>query len=111
VATADSVPFASTGHLAIFGVGLVEKLAGEGDDSLCGFAVGDPGAFRAGGGCVVDDGAASVGGRGGGSEALLGELLCPAICMPGKWEGLLVVVGIARVVGVDERGRGECAAF
>lgn len=110
MSTADSVPFASAGHPTVFGVWLGEELAGKRDDGLCGVSARDPGAFRAGR-RVVDDGAASVGRGGGCSGSLLGKLLCLAVRVP--WEGIGLVIGIARVVGAGEgaAGEGECTTL
>ena len=91
VATPNPMPFTSAGHPAVFGVRVVEELAGERYDSLSRVPAGDPGAFGAAG-CVVDGGAAPVGRGCGGSGAFLGELLGLAICVPGEWVGLLVRV-------------------
>ena len=96
VTTPDAVPLASTGHPAVLGVWLVEKLAGERDDSVCWEPSCDPGAFRAGG-RVVDDGTAAVGRRCDRPGALLGDLLRLAIRVPREWVGL--VIRVARVVG------------
>ena len=115
VATSNTVPFTSTRHPTVLGVGVVEKLAGERYDGLCRVAARDPGAFGAAG-RVVDDRAAAVGRGRGGSGALLGELLGPAVHVPGERVGLLV--GVARVVVHGEAAAaaaaardGECTTF
>ena len=103
VAAANAMPFASARHPAVLCVGLGEELAGEGHDGLGRVPTRDPGAFGAAG-CVVDERTAAVGRERGGSGAPGGELLGPAICVPGEWVGLLVRV--ARVGGRRVVARG-----
>lgn len=89
VATPNAMPLTSARHSAVFSVWMVEELAGERDNGLCGVPSCDPSAFGAGG-RVVDDGTAAVGRGCGCPGALLGELLCLAICVPWEWVGLSI---------------------
>ena len=65
VATPNAMPLTSARHSAVFSVWMVEELAGERDNGLCGIPSCDPSAFGARG-RVVDDRTAAVG-RGCGS--------------------------------------------